>query len=431
MAGPAVSEALDGDCIVSRRYLSTEPAPATTGRELRVKGVLVRYGIRQTDLAKAVVQPNGHAISKAAMALLVGHGKWPVLTSRADIEAAVTAYLRQAGVPEAELAGLFEPETEKDYLWARPVRQKQQAAQEANTIESIGEPEMLYPETKKHFNLFRDPFKDDVQGAQDVYLSADQRYIREAMYSTAKHGGFMAVIGESGSGKTTLFNDLHERIAADRAKVVVATPSVVDVDLDSSKTRLTARRILEALLSVVSSERPRQSMQRLTDQVRAALAQTTASESGHSVVLMVEEAHSLLPATLKTIKRLLELKAGHRYLLGVILIGQPELSDLLDESRHPELREVIRRCEVATLMPLDAHLEAYVAHKFQRRNVDPSGVFAPDALEAIRARLTMRHGRAVASQLYPLMVNNLVVKAMNHAARIGEDRVTADVIRAL
>lgn len=412
---------------MQRRYLT--PEPGTTGHALRVKGVLVRHGIRQADLARAVVQPNGHAISKAALSLLVGHGKWPVLTDRPGIEAAITGYLRQAGVPEAELAGLFEPETEKDYLWARPERKK--APENANTIESIGEPEMLYPETKKHFNLFRDPFKDDVQGAQDVYLSADQRYIREAMYSTAKHGGFLAVIGESGSGKTTLFNDLHERIEADRAKVVVATPSVVDVDLDSSKTRLTARRILESLLSVVSSERPRQSMQRLTDQVRAALAQTTASESGHSVVLMVEEAHSLLPATLKTIKRLLELKAGHRYLLGVILIGQPELSDLLDESRHPELREVIRRCEVATLMPLDAHLEAYVAHKFARRNVDPAGIFAPDALDAVRARLTMRHGRAVASQLYPLMVNNLVIKAMNHAARIGEDRVTADVIHAL
>jgi type II secretory pathway predicted ATPase ExeA len=251
------------------------------------------------------------------------------------------------------------------------------------------------------------------------------------MYTVAKHGGFLAVIGESGSGKTTLFNDLYERIETDRAKVIVATPSVVDIDLNSNKTRLTARRLLESILSSISSEHPRQSMQRLTEQVKTALAQTTASESGHSVVLMVEEAHSLMPATLKTMKRLLELKAGHRYLLGVILIGQPELSDLLDESRHPELREVIRRCEVATLMPLDAHLEQYIMHKLMRRNIDPPRIFAPDAFEAIRIRLTQRHGRAVASQLYPLMVNNLLVKAMNQTARIGEDLVTAEVIQSL
>ena len=399
----------------------------TTTPAIKLKGVLVRYGIRQGDIAALIIQPHGKPVSKAAMAMLVGHGVWPKQTAADLIRQVVADHLRAAGVPDDELATIWDAETGDPFHYSRPPK----ALVHPTEIEPIGEPEMLYPETRTHFKIFKDPFKDDVQSSQDVFLSADQRYIREAMYTVSKHGGFLAVIGESGSGKTTLFNDLYERIESDRAKVIVATPSVVDIDLDSSKTRLTARRVLESILSAISSERPRQSMQRLTEQVKSALAQTTASESGHSVVLMVEEAHSLLPATLKTLKRLLELKAGHRYLLGVILIGQPELSDLLDESRHPELREVIRRCEVATLMPLDAHLEQYILHKLMRRNVDPARIFAPDAFEAIRLRLTQRHGRAVASQLYPLMVNNLLVKAMNQAARIGEDLVTAEVIQSL
>ena len=399
----------------------------TDSPAIKLKSVLVRYGIRQRDLASLLIQPHGRPFSKAALAMLVGHNVWPKLTSPDLIRQVVADHLRTAGVPDDELATIWEPDPGDPYHYIRPPK----ALVHPTEIEPIGEPEMLHPETRTHFKIFKDPFKDDVQSSQDVFLSADQRYIREAMYTVSKHGGFLAVIGESGSGKTTLFNDLYERIESDRAKVIVATPSVVDIDLDSSKTRLTARRLLESILSAISSERPRQSMQRLTEQVKTALAQTTASESGHSVVLMVEEAHSLLPATLKTLKRLLELKAGHRYLLGVILIGQPELSDLLDESRHPELREVIRRCEVATLMPLDAHLEQYILHKLMRRNVDPARIFAPDAFEAIRLRLTQRHGRAVASQLYPLMVNNLLVKAMNQAARIGEDLVTAEVIQSL
>lgn len=401
----------------------------TDSPAIKLKGVLVRHGLLQTEVARLLIQPNGRPISKGAMAMLVGHGVWPKLTDAEFIRRTVADHLRAAGVPDDELATIWEVDDADPYRYARPL--KAVKAAHPTEIEPIGEPEMLYPETRSHFKLFKDPFKDDVQSSGDVYLSSDQRYIREAMYTVAKHGGFLAVIGESGSGKTTLFNDLYERIEADRAKVIVATPSVVDIDLNSNKTRLTARRLLESLLTVISSEAPRQSMQRLTEQVRTALAQTTASDSGHSVVLMVEEAHSLMPATLKTLKRLLELKAGHRYLLGVILIGQPELSDLLDESRHPELREVIRRCEVATLMPLDANLEAYIAHKLQRRNVDPARIFTAAAYDAIRQRLTMRHGRAVASQLYPLMINNLLVKAMNQAARIGEDLVTADVIQSL
>ena len=63
-------------------------------------------------------------------------------------------------------------------------------------------PEMLSPAAKRHFNLFRDPFEDDVQGPDDIYLSADQRYIREAMFQACRQGGWlMAVCGEPGSGK--------------------------------------------------------------------------------------------------------------------------------------------------------------------------------------------------------------------------------------
>jgi type II secretory pathway predicted ATPase ExeA len=59
-------------------------------------------------------------------------------------------------------------------------------------------------------------------------------------------------------------------------------------------------------------------------------------------------------------------------------------------------------------------------------------VLAPDAADAIRQRLTYtgRSGnRATAvSMVYPLVVNNLVTKAMNEAARLGAPKVTADIV---
>ena len=170
---------------------------------------------------------------------------------------------------------------------------------------------------------------------------------------------------------------------------------------------------------------------RLTRQVREALANVTRGESGHTVTLMIEEAHSLTPGTLKSLKRLLEISQGHRQLFSVILIGQPELMDLLNEARHPELREVIRRCEVATLSPLDANLEAYVAHKFKRINADPAAILAPDAYDALRTRLVNRSSKGAVSMLYPLVVNNWVTRAMNAAASLGAPIIDADVIRSL
>ena len=72
----------------------------------------------------------------------------------------------------------------------------------------------LYTAARKHFGLFRDPFQDDIQSHEDMYVSPDIRYIREAMFQTSKHGGLLAVVAESGAGKTTLMRDLEDRALA-------------------------------------------------------------------------------------------------------------------------------------------------------------------------------------------------------------------------
>ncbi len=52
--------------------------------------------------------------------------------------------------------------------------------------------QVLFPATKKAFGLFRDPFADEaMQGSDDVFTPPDIRYVREALYQTARHGGFM------------------------------------------------------------------------------------------------------------------------------------------------------------------------------------------------------------------------------------------------
>ncbi|VEI45183.1 Uncharacterised protein [Actinobacillus equuli] len=52
---------------------------------------------------------------------------------------------------------------------------------------------------------------------------------------------------------------------------------------------------------------------------------------------------------------------GFKKLLSIVLIGQPELKLKLSE-RNTEVREVVQRCEVVELAPLDAELERYVQH---------------------------------------------------------------------
>lgn len=91
-----------------------------------------------------------------------------------------------------------------------------------------------------------------------------------------------------------------------------------------------------------------------------------------------------------------------------------------------------RRDRYAELAPLDAELEAYLRHKFGRFELAYEDVLAPDAADAIRARLihVPRGGKAADARsiCYPLVVNNLVARAMNAAAAAGWPQVDAQVI---
>ena len=55
--------------------------------------------------------------------------------------------------------------------------------------------ESLSQEARKHFNLPRNPFLDDVQTPDDVYQTPSVRYARVALTDCARHHGFMALVG--------------------------------------------------------------------------------------------------------------------------------------------------------------------------------------------------------------------------------------------
>ena len=289
----------------------------------------------------------------------------------------------------------------------------------------------LTPEARKHFGLPRNPFVDDVQSTDDVFQSPSVRYVRAALMDCAQHHGFCAVVGESGAGKSTLAEDLEERIKAEGRDVMVIRPYVLAMEASDAKGKtLKSSHIAEAIayaldpnLKVKSS--PEARFRQVHELLRAS------RKAGRRHLLVIEEAHCLPVATLKHLKRFIELKDGMQRLIGVALIGQPELRDRLG-SQNADVREVAQRCEVVQLDPLDAELEAYLRHKFARFDLKLDQVLTPDASDAIRTRLIHmpRGGKPsdARSLCFPLVVNNLMCRAMNAAAKAGWPVVDAQVI---
>lgn len=282
---------------------------------------------------------------------------------------------------------------------------------------------------KEHFGITRDPFVNDVQSHEDVFLSGDIRYVRETLWQVAKFGGFVAVTGESGAGKSTLRCDLHERITKEHKQIVVIEPYVLGMeDNDQKGKTLKSLHIAEAIISVVTPlEKPKRSPEARFKQVHDALLDGT--RAGMTYLLVIEEAHSLPIPTLKHLKRLIELKDGFKNLIGVALLGQSELRMKLSEQNH-EVREVVQRCEVVELTPLEGNLEAYLKFKFARVGKQLTEVIDQSGIDGIRNKLTFtQRGSKPVSLLYPLAVANLITASLNLAAQLGFAKVTSDIVK--
>ncbi|MCL7422534.1 MAG: AAA family ATPase [Methylobacter sp.] len=384
---------------------------------LALKPALQRAGISQAHLAREL------NLSAALVAQLLNHEKWPTSPDKTTLKGRITEVLADHDI--AVDAALFEPAPAVDAA----------AAKNLLTLEvhdMLLRKQTLSPQAKKHFGLFRDPFQDDLNDAEDVFSSPSIRYVREYLWTTAKLGGFMAVVGESGAGKSTLRKDLEDRINREDAPIILIQPYVLGMeDNDIKGKTLKSAAIADAIIRTVApNEKPFSSMEAKSRQLHRILKDSR--RAGFAHCLVIEEAHALSVPTLKHLKRFLELEDGFKKLLSIVLIGQTELKTKLNE-RSPEVREVVQRCELVELDPLDAHVDEYLRFKLRRVGSDLDAVFDKDAMDGIRARLIFakasKTNRETISLMYPLMVNNLVTAALNQAAQLGFAKVSGDLIR--
>lgn len=368
-----------------------------------LNALLTAHSISQAEIAKGVLRPDGKPYSVAVINRIINHNTYPKSADSTAIRAQIEARLTELGI-----TGNLSWEDEKPAIkeWEQPKMQ------------------ILTQQARRLFGLVQSPFMDDVQTRNDVYLSDEQRYIRQNMMFAAKQAGFLAIIGESGAGKTTLKRDLLESIREDKEPIIAIQPQSID------KTKLTVGHLCDAIIEDITQGtiNPKRSMEAKARQIQRLL--TDSSRAGNRHVLIIDEAHDLTTPMLKYLKRFWELEDGMKRLLGIVLIGQPELKLKLNE-RNADLREVVRRLDKVELQPLNAYVQDYLTHKFRRVGKRFEEVFSADAMTGLTERLTRRNGKETISMLYPLVVNNTVIAALNAAAELGQAQITADIFPTL
>jgi type II secretory pathway predicted ATPase ExeA len=417
----------------------------TKGRPILLRRVLEGAGIAQASLARRIINPrNGRPVSRALINTCINYGSMPLTIHgfKADVEKAIS------GEPKA-MKWLAGNGLKLSDIWRREgkaVRPGRKPYMPANHVDRVkagvirrdspamgpGDPEnfdyhkeveMLTKKAMKHFKIFRSPFLNDIRDVGDIFLSEEHRFIEAAMVDAAKVGGLLAVIGEVGSGKSVIRKKVVAELANDESSRIIY-PRMID------KTRITAASICDAIVMDLSDETPKARLEQKARQVERLLV--SRSQAGCHVCLIIEEAHDLTVRVLKLLKRFHELEDGYKKALGIVLIGQPELGALFNEQDHYDMREVIRRCQVAHIRGLNGNIKPYLALKFKRVGAKLGDVVTDKAIEALGKRLVAKdeRGREI-SNAFPLTVNNYITRAMNDAADLGEPRVTDEVIGAL
>lgn len=179
----------------------------------------------------------------------------------------------------------------------------------------------------EHFGLRRAPFRI-TPDTKLFYPGGNRGEILDALiYAISSGEGIVKVVGEVGSGKTMLCRMLEERLGDTVDIVYLANPSLSPED--------TLHAIaLEMKLDVGPDANRLQVMHALQERLLEKHA------AGRQVVVFVEEAQSMPIATLEEIRLLSNLETKRDKLLQIVLFGQPELDQNLEQ---PEIRQLKER----------------------------------------------------------------------------------------
>ena len=257
-----------------------------------------------------------------------------------------------------------------------------------------------------HFGLKQAPFSI---APDPRYLFMSERH-REALahllYGVGGGGGFVLLTGEIGAGKTTVCRCFLEQIPRRCNVAYIFNP------------KLSTAELLQSICDefrIPLPGGPEASLKAHVDALNEFLLKTHAV--GQNNVLIIDEAQNLSPEVLEQLRLLTNLETSERKLLQIILIGQPELRQMLAQ---PELEQLAQR--VIARYHLDALSEEetaqYIQHRLETAGLKRGSLFERKALKRIH-ELT----RGV-----PRRINLLCDRALLGAFAEGKARVDKPIV---
>ena len=217
----------------------------------------------------------------------------------------------------------------------------------------------------EYYGLTEPPF-DITPNPRFLFYSAKHREaFNHLLYGIRERKGFVQLTGEVGAGKTTLCRAMLEALEGQFATALILNPIMTS----------------EELVKAVATEYglPINGLDRLDTLAVINHFLMQQAERGQDTVLIIDEAQDLTDELLEQVRLLSNFETDNRKLLQIVLMGQPELRDRLN---NPKLRQLRQRITVRYHLPPLSRYEVnhYIQHRLQVAGAKGAPYFTQPAL---------------------------------------------------
>lgn len=256
---------------------------------------------------------------------------------------------------------------------------------------------------KEFYNLEDSPFTLTPDPRFIVFTPSYNEVLASLYYGLENAKGLIVLTGEVGTGKTTALRWILRRLDSSVLAAYVFNPRLSIDEFYHHVTKLLGIKdwnnkaeLLETMGKVLEDRHRR----------------------GLRTVLIIDEAHELSDYVLEEIRLLMNFESDNAKHLQIVLTGQPELREKLNQANLRQLKQrVALRCKMHSLPNVD-EVERYITERLLIAGSDEPNIFTPGAIDFIFQ----------CSEGIPRQINNLCDNAMLSGYAAGEQVIGRQII---
>jgi len=262
-----------------------------------------------------------------------------------------------------------------------------------------------------YYNLKKEPFHI-TPDPDFLFLSESHKQaLASIIYCTEKKKGFVAITGGVGLGKTTVLRSYLERMDKKNLKLIyVFNPNIP----------------FKSLVAIIFHElgvKPQSyDLSEMVHQLQFTLIEEYSA--GNDVTLIIDEAQNMPLDTLENLRMLSNLETSTDKLIQIVLIGQPELDDILDKY---ELRQLKQRIAIrATIYPLTQKESIdYIKHRLKKAGLKEGQLFTIFTKHALQ--LIIKHAKGI-PRIINILCDNALINGFGHQKCPISSEIVMEVI---